>query len=71
MAIIGAPAARAQTDSTLEDSLRYVSTERIVVSASRWEERASTSSRQIISLTPRDVRNLNPGTSADLLEATG
>ncbi len=71
LAIIGAPAARAQTDSTLEDSLRYVSTERIVVSASRWEERASTSSRQIISLTPRDVRNLNPGTSADLLEATG
>lgn len=71
LSIISATIGRAQTDTTLKDSLRYVSSERIVVSASRWEERASTSSRQIISLTPKDVRNLNPGTSADLLEATG
>ncbi len=71
MAVLWPALAQASTDTTAADSIVSKTTERIVVSASRWEERASTSSRQIISLTPRDVRNLNPGTSADLLEATG
>ena len=71
LAIACSSITRAQANSTHEDSLQHVRSERIVVSASRWEERASTSSRQIISLTPKDVRNINPGTSADLLEASG
>jgi hemoglobin/transferrin/lactoferrin receptor protein len=71
MAVLCSTLALASTDTTATDSLRSRTTERIVVSASRWEERASTSSRQIISLTPKDIRNLNPGTSADLLEASG
>jgi hemoglobin/transferrin/lactoferrin receptor protein len=71
MAVLCSAFAQATTDTTATDSIRSTTTERIVVSASRWEERASTSSRQIISLMPKDIRNLNPGTSADLLEASG
>jgi hemoglobin/transferrin/lactoferrin receptor protein len=71
MAVLCTAFAQATTDTTATDSIRSTTTERIVVSASRWEERASTSSRQIITLMPKDIRNLNPGTSADLLEASG
>lgn len=71
MAVLCSALAQATVDSTTIDTLPRKKTDRIVVSASRWEERASTSSRQIISLTPKDIRNVNPGTSADLLEASG
>lgn len=62
------------SDSTAIDTVagpRTYSKEAVVISASRWAERASTVSRQITSVTPADVRLRNPGTSADLLESTG
>ncbi|MBU3679893.1 MAG: hypothetical protein FGM32_09865, partial [Candidatus Kapabacteria bacterium] len=63
---------RAEID-TLDaaDSIRTVRSRAVVVSASRWAERASTVSRQISVVDARDVRDRNPGTAADLLEGTG
>ncbi len=58
-------------DSAQSDSVRSMRTPVIVVSASRWAERASTVSRQITVVSARDVRDRNPGTAADLLEGTG
>lgn len=61
-------------DSTAIDSLaerRSYTTEAVVVSASRWAERATTVSRQVVITTTADVRLRNPGTSADMLESTG
>jgi hemoglobin/transferrin/lactoferrin receptor protein len=53
------------------DSVRTHHGKTVVVSASRWVERASTVSRQITVVTPQDVRLRNPATAADLLEGTG
>ncbi|MBU3700397.1 MAG: hypothetical protein FGM33_10390, partial [Candidatus Kapabacteria bacterium] len=64
-------AAAAVSDSVMVDSLKTYSSSGIVVSASRWAERASTVSRQITVVSARDVRDRNPGTAADLLEGTG
>lgn len=61
----------ANTDSTRIDSVRTFSSSGIVVSASRWAERASTVSRQITVVRSEDVRDGNPGTAADMLEGTG
>ncbi|HBB26818.1 MAG TPA: TonB-dependent receptor [Bacteroidetes bacterium] len=61
----------ANTDSTQIDSVRTFSSSAIVVSASRWAERASTVSRQITVIRSDDVRDRNPGTAADMLEGTG
>ena len=58
-------------DTTGVDSARVVSSPTIVVSASRWAERASTVSRQITVIRPEDVAARNPGTTADLVEGTG
>lgn len=60
-----------QSDSLQVDSIRSTDKPTVVVSASRWNERASTVSRQITVVTARDVRDRNPGTTADLLEGTG
>lgn len=63
---------RAQADSLqATDTLRSHQSRAIVVSASRWAERASTVSRQITVVRPEDVRERNPGTAADMLEGTG
>ena len=53
------------------DSIRTVRSKAVVVSASRWAERASTVSRQISVVQSGDVRDRNPGTAADMLEGTG
>lgn len=53
------------------DSVRTHHGATVVVSASRWAERASTVSRQITVVTPQDVRLRNPATAADMLEGTG
>lgn len=53
------------------DSIRTFQSKAVVVSASRWAERASTVSRQITVVQQRDVRERNPGTAADMLEGTG
>ena len=62
----------AATDSvSTADSARIVQGRQVVISASRWAERASTVSRQIAVIRPQDVRQRNPATAADLLESTG
>lgn len=53
------------------DTLRTLQKQTIVVSASRWAERASTVSRQISVVQSSDVRDRNPGSAADMLEGTG
>ena len=53
------------------DTIRTFQSKAVVVSASRWAERASTVSRQITVVQQRDVRERNPGTAADMLEGTG
>lgn len=60
-----------QNDSLEADSIRSADQPTVVVSASRWNERASTVSRQITVVTARDARDRNPGTTADLLEGSG
>lgn len=56
---------------TTSDTVRTLQTQAIVISASRWAERASTVSRQITVISSQDVRDRNPGTAADLLEGSG
>lgn len=56
-------------DTTVQ--IRSFNASNVVVSASRWQERASTVSRQITSIRANDVRLRNPGTSADALECSG
>jgi hemoglobin/transferrin/lactoferrin receptor protein len=61
-------------DTTSVDTLGQVRSyrkEAVVISASRWAERASTVSRQVVAIGTPDVRLRNPGTSADMLESTG
>ncbi|MFM8771758.1 MAG: TonB-dependent receptor plug domain-containing protein, partial [Candidatus Kapaibacterium sp.] len=53
------------------DTIRTFQSKAVVVSASRWAERASTVSRQITVVQQHDVRERNPGTAADMLEGTG
>ena len=43
----------------------------IVISANKWEQSKSDISSQILDLTENDIKYLNPGTSAELLEKTG
>ena len=63
---------RAAVDTlTTTDTLRTLQKKAVVVSASRWAERASTVSRQITVIGSDDVRERNPGTAADLIEGTG
>lgn len=63
---------RAAVDSlTATDTLRTLQKKAVVVSASRWAERASTVSRQITVIGSDDVRERNPGTAADLIEGSG
>lgn len=63
---------RAAVDTlTTIDTLRTLQKKAVVVSASRWAERASTVSRQITVIGSDDVRERNPGTAADLIEGTG
>ncbi|MBU3741034.1 MAG: TonB-dependent receptor [Candidatus Kapabacteria bacterium] len=70
LAMVQTAAAAADSVSTA-DSARMVEGRQVVISASRWAERASTVSRQIAVITPEDVRMRNPATAADLLEGTG
>lgn len=58
-------------DSTGVDSTRVVEMPPMVISASRWQERSSTVSRQILRMDVRDVQQRNPGTMADLVESSG
>lgn len=59
--------------STASDSsgIDSVDTSPVVVSASRWEERASTVSREILSVTPLQITRQQPPTTADALATTG
>ena len=70
LAMVEAAAATADSVATA-DSTRVVEGRQVVISASRWAERASTVSRQIAVIRPQDIRQRNPATSADLLETTG
>lgn len=58
-------------DSTDLDSTEIYEASQVVVSASRWEERASTVSREIITVTPAQINRNNPSTTADVLAQTG
>lgn len=60
-----------EKDTVLVDSLQIHRTPEVVVSASRWQESASSVSRYIAGLTIQDIRERNPQTTADLLESTG
>ncbi len=63
---------RAAVDTlSAADSIRTFRSKAVVVSASRWAERASAVSRQITVVQQRDVLERNPGTAADMLEGTG
>lgn len=60
------------TDNSNQDStVRTVQTSNVVVSASRWEERASVVSREIASVLPMDIQRYNSPTTADVLFNTG
>jgi hemoglobin/transferrin/lactoferrin receptor protein len=69
--VANAPLRAAVDTLTTTDTLRTLQRQAIVVSASRWAERASTVSRQITVISSQDVRDRNPGTAADMLEGTG
>ncbi len=43
----------------------------VVISASRWNERTSTVSREIITITPAQIARQNPPTTADAIAQTG
>lgn len=60
-----------QADSTQLDSAEVYDASQVVVSASRWQERASTVSREIITITPAQINRNNPATTADALALTG
>lgn len=53
------------------DTLKERQAETIVVSATRWKERASNVSREILPITPQDIVRGNPATMADALTQTG
>lgn len=59
------------TDSTHLDTAAVFDATQVVVSASRWEERASTVSREIITVTPAQISRNNPPTTADAIAQTG
>lgn len=56
---------------SVSDTVKSFQSKAIVVSASRWAERASTVSRQITVVSQQEVRDRNPGTTADMLESSG
>lgn len=60
-----------QADSTQLDSAEVYDASQVVVSASRWQERASTVSREIITITPAQITRNNPPTTADAIAQTG
>ncbi len=59
------------TSSAQTDSLPVKQARDVVISASRWDENLSTVSREITTVTPREVQLRNPSTTADMLGQTG
>ena len=63
----------AQTDTTSksDDDADVFDANEVVVSASRWEEKARTVSREITTMSSRDIVKRDPSTTADALAKTG
>jgi hemoglobin/transferrin/lactoferrin receptor protein len=64
-------AAQSVEDSTGSDTVGMHDAKEVVISASRWIEERRTVSREILTVTPRQVAERDPATTAEALAGTG